>query len=177
MLLFVALLRGINVAGHFVKKEKLQEAFNSLGFKNVSTFKQSGNVIFETAANNPEGLKNKIEAKLRSMLGYDVTVLLRTMEQLKDIVDLKPFEGQNREGSSFLVTILPAAVDKFPFQLPMTIPKSTAQVISARAAEIFIVTHGSGEGALPNPFIESKLKLKATTRNMNVIAEIVKRYG
>ena len=50
MTLFVAFLRGINVGGHIVKKEKLQEAFNSLGFQNVVTFKQSGNVIFETQA-------------------------------------------------------------------------------------------------------------------------------
>jgi hypothetical protein len=38
------------------------------------------------------------------------------------------------------------------------------------------VTHGVGEGGLPNPFLESKLKLRATTRNMNTIAEIVEKF-
>ena len=38
------------------------------------------------------------------------------------------------------------------------------------------MTHGGGEGGLPNPFLESKLKLKATTRNMNIIAEIVEKF-
>ena len=47
---FVAFLRGINVGGHIVVKEKLKEAFTSLGFQNVSTYKQSGNVVFETDA-------------------------------------------------------------------------------------------------------------------------------
>jgi uncharacterized protein (DUF1697 family) len=177
MPLFVAFLRGINVGGRIAKNETLQEAFNSSGFKNVATFKQSGNLIFETTANNAENIKNKIETKLRSTLGYKVTVLLRTMGQLKDIVALEPFKGQNQEGSSFLVTMLSAEADEFPFQLPITIPKSTARVILARGTEIFSVAHGGGEGALPNSFVESKLKVKATTRNMNIIMEIVQRYG
>jgi hypothetical protein len=43
--------------------------------------------------------------------------------------------------------------------------------------EVFSVTHGGGEGALPNPYVESRLKVKATTRNMNVIKEIVEKFG
>jgi len=39
------------------------------------------------------------------------------------------------------------------------------------------VTHGGGEGALPNPFLESKLNVKATTRNFNIIREIVQKYS
>jgi hypothetical protein len=62
-------------------------------------------------------------------------------------------------------------------QLPLTIPKSKAQIISANGREIFSVTHGGGEGGLPNQFLESKLKMKATTRNMNVIVGLVKRYS
>lgn len=176
MTCFVAFLRGINVGGHIVKKEKLQEAFNSLGFQNVTTYKQSGNVIFETDAANEGELKQKIEEKLRVMLGYDVAVSLRTMEQLRSIVEGEPFKDQNQEGTSFLVTLLPNAVPvTFISQLPFTIPKSTVQVISAKDMEVFSVTHGGGEGALPNPFIEAKLKVKATTRNLNTIKEIVEK--
>ncbi len=178
MTLFVAFIRGINVGGHIVKKEQLQEAFKSLGFQNVFTFRQSGNVIFEAKTTDVEELKKRIEEKLRVMLGYDVAVFIRTIPQLKGIIDLDPFKGQGKKGTSFLVTMLanppPSA---FTSQLPLTIPKSTAQFISAKGTEVFSVTHGGGEGALPNPFVESKLKVKATTRNMNVIKEIVEKYG
>ena len=177
MPLFVAFLRGINVGGRTVKKEVLQEVFASLGLQNVSTYKQSGNVVFETNAPNIEGLLKKIEARLRAILGYEVPVLLRSIEQLKGIVELDVFKGQNQEGLSFLVTFLPVRITPFPEQLPLTIPKSTAQVISATDTEVFSVTHGGGEGALPNPFIESKLKVKATTRNLNIIREIVEKFG
>ncbi len=177
MPIIVAFLRGINVGGHVVKKEKLQDAFSSLGFQNVTTYKQSGNIIFESASTNVEETKNKIEDKLRGILGYDVPVFIRTIPQLKHIIDLEPLKGQDQKGTSFLVTMLPSFPPAFPFQLPLTIPKSTAQVISASGTEVFSVTHGGGEGALPNPFLETKLKVKATTRNMNIIREIVEKFG
>ena len=174
---YVAFLRGINVGGRTVKKEKLQQAFADLDFQNVSTYKQSGNVIFEASTTDVEEIKSAIEAKLRSMLGYEVPVFIRTIPQLKRIIDLDPFKGQEKEGTSFLVTFLPANPAKLLFEFPITIPKSTAQIISAKGAEVFSITHGGGEGALPNPYIESKLKAKATTRNMNIIQEIVEKFG
>jgi uncharacterized protein (DUF1697 family) len=178
MTCFVAFLRGINVGGRTVKKKVLQEVFGSLGFKNVCTFKQSGNVIFETNVDDIHDLEERIMAKLQTALGYSVPVLLRSMEQLKSVIKMEPFKGQNSESSSFLVTFLhelsPVA---FTSQLPLTIPKSTAQVISSHGTEVFSITHGGGEGAMPNPFIESKLKVKATTRNLNVVKDIVEKFG
>ena len=174
---FVAFLRGINVGSHRVKKEKLLEVFTSLGFKNVRTFKQSGNVIFETSATNVERIKTGIEEKLFSLLGYQVAVLLRTIQQLQNMVESEQFQTQNNEGTSFLVTLLPTAPPTFPLQLPLTIPKSTAEVTTFIGTEVFSVTHGGGEGALPNPFIESRLKVKATTRNLKTIREIVSKYS
>ncbi|MGA2680794.1 MAG: DUF1697 domain-containing protein [Candidatus Bathyarchaeia archaeon] len=177
MLRLVAFLRGINVGGRSVKKEKLKEAFTGLGFQNVSTYRQSGNIIFETTSTSMEEIRKKIEDALRGVLSYDVSVFIRTIPQLKRIIDMEPFRGQSKEGTSFLVTMLPSSQPKFPLQLPLTIPKSTAQIISAEGKEVFSLTHGGGEGALPNPFVESKLKAKATTRNMNIIREIVEKFG
>jgi uncharacterized protein (DUF1697 family) len=176
---FVAFLRGINVGGRTVKKEVLQEAFGSLGFKNVRTFKQSGNVIFETNADDIHDLEERIMAKLQTALGYSVPVFLRSMERLISVVKLEPFKGRNSEGSSFLVTLLPDVLPaaEFMSQLPLVIPKSTAQVISAHGNEVFSITHGGGEGALPNSFIESKLTVKATTRNFNVFKDIIVKFG
>jgi uncharacterized protein (DUF1697 family) len=174
---FVVFLRGINVGGHIIVKENLKEAFISLGLQNVYTYKQSGNVIFETDIANLQQIKIKIEDKLRSLLGYEVAAFIYTIPQLKSIIDLKTFKNQGKEGTSFLVTFLTNTPSTFPLQLPLTIPKSTAQIISAKGREVFSVTHGGGEGALPNPYLESKLKMKATTRNMNIIREIVEKYA
>jgi uncharacterized protein (DUF1697 family) len=174
---FVAFLRGINVGGHIVVKEKLKEAFISLGFQNVSTYKQSGNIVFEGDFSDPKEIAARIENKLHMILGYEVVVFVRTFPQLKNIIELNPFKGQISEGSSFLVTFLPTALHQFPLQLPLTIPKSTAQIILFKDTEVFSITHGGGEGALPNSFIEAKLKTKTTTRNMNIIREIFEKFS
>ena len=173
---FVVFLRAINVGGHVVIKAKLQEAFTCLGYQNVSIHKQSGNVILETDEANPKEIERKVEKKLRELLGYDVAAFVHTIPQLKAIVNLEPFNGYNKEGASFLVTFLADAPLEFPLKLPLTIPKSTAQIISVKDGEVFSVTHSGGEGGLTNPFLESKLKLKATTRNMNIIAEILEMF-
>ncbi len=174
---YVAFLRGINVGGRKVKKEKLQEIFSLMGFRNVVTYKQSGNVIFEADAGDVDDIKNNIESKLQAELGYNVPVFIRTITQLKETIEKASLKDQDKDGTSFLVTFLSNAPEKFPLPLPATIPKSTAQVISASDREVFSLTHGGGEGALPNPFVESKLKVKATTRNVNTIGEIVKKFS
>jgi uncharacterized protein (DUF1697 family) len=173
---FVAFLRGINVGGRIVKKEALREVFAALGFCNVTTYRQSGNVVFDAQNADEQALMAKIEDKLKSTLGFEVTVFLRTITELKAIVAAELFKGQSTAGSSFLVTFLknPAV---FPIAVPAKIPKSKAQVISARDREVFSVTYGGGEGALPNPYIEKTLKTKTTTRNQNVIKEIIEKYG
>jgi hypothetical protein len=101
---------------------------------------------------------------------------VRTIPQLKAIANLDFFNGYDKEGTSFLVTFLADAPNDLSLKLPLTIPKSTVQIIAIRDCEVFSVTHGVGEGGLPNPFLESKLKLRATTRNMNTIAEIVEKF-
>jgi uncharacterized protein (DUF1697 family) len=174
---FVVFLRGINVGGHIVRKRQLQEVFESLGFKNISTYRQSGNVIFETDETEIEDMRKRIESKLSAVLGYDIAVFLRTITEIKKFIDSQPFKDQDIEGASHLVTFLSTVPQEFLIQLPITIPKSKAKIISANGREIFSVTHGGGEGGLPNQFLESKLKMKATTRNMNVVMELVKIYS
>ena len=173
---FVAFLKGINVGGRIVTKGELQSMIEDIGFKDVAAYRQSGNVILEAGTVGSDEARVRIESAMRRELGYDVPIFIRTFVDLKRILDSAP-KPQGKAGSSLLVTLLPAPFAKFPSPLPMTIPNSTAQIISARGAEVFSETHGGGEGALPNPFVESKLGVKATTRNLNVIRDIVDKYG
>jgi uncharacterized protein (DUF1697 family) len=174
---FVVFLRGINVGGHTVTKDVLQEAFTSLGFRDVSTFKQSGNIIFNADTSDSEAVKTQIEAKLRKTLTFHVAVFVRTITQLKKLIAHNPFKGHEEKDADFQVTFLESAPTRLPFVLPVRIPKSTADVISVLGTEVFSVTRGHGDGGMPNPFLKSKLKVKATTRNWNVVREIVERFG
>jgi uncharacterized protein (DUF1697 family) len=62
--LYIALLRGINVGGHFVKMDALRSLFVPLGFENVRSYIQSGNIFFETTEQDKLRLRKTIETQL-----------------------------------------------------------------------------------------------------------------
>jgi uncharacterized protein (DUF1697 family) len=167
----VVFLRGINVGGHTVKKEKLQEIFASIGLPNAATFKQSGNIIIQTDL-NVKILEKQIKSALNQQLNYEIEVFLRTIEELKALVKLDPFKGKDEGGASFQVTFLSSKAT-LSATLPARIPNSTADVIGAADREFFSITRGGGDGGKPNPYIEKQLKISATTRNWNIIKQII----
>jgi uncharacterized protein (DUF1697 family) len=89
---YIAFLRAINVGGRVVKMEALAGLFNELKFKNVKTFIQSGNVIFETSGNDIAAIGNKIEKKLKESLGYEVKTILKGTAELNNIIKANPFK-------------------------------------------------------------------------------------
>jgi uncharacterized protein (DUF1697 family) len=91
---YVAFLRAINVGGHVIKMDALKKIFESLKLKNVKTFIQSGNVVFETVENDRNLLTNKIEKTLKESLGYEVHVMLRTEKELNSIANNNPFKDE-----------------------------------------------------------------------------------
>jgi uncharacterized protein (DUF1697 family) len=97
---YVALLRGINVGGrNKVPMAKLRDAFESHGFDAVSTYIQSGNVIFETPA-PARSLEADIETFLEKTLGVPLVVVVRSHRQLRAIVDKAP-SGFGRHPDDF----------------------------------------------------------------------------
>lgn len=174
---FVAFLRGINVGGRIVKKEVLKETLDTLGLRNATTYRQSGNIIFDADTTDSEKLRLAIQEKLKLKLGFETAVFIRSIPQLQKIFSHRTIKGQNEDSSSLLVTMLLVAQKQVPLSFPTIIPNSTAQIMKMEGNEIYSITHGGGEGALPNSYIESKLKTKATTRNMNVIGDILEKYS
>ena len=171
----VAFLRAVNVGGRVVRKERLLQAFESLGFRDAVSYKQAGNVIFEAGGTDLDDARVRIEKKLRSSLGYDVGVYIRSIPDLRKLVGKEP--RAKADAMSCLVTFLPGATPNPLPRLPLVIPKSKAEIVSSTSREVFSLTYVMGEGGLPNQFLESKLKAKTTTRNINVVREIVEKFG
>ena len=93
MIRYIALLRGINVSGQkIIKMEALKNIFESLKLKNVKTYIQSGNVIFDASEKNSVLLNERIEKHLNKSLGYKVSVMLRTVTELGEIIKLNPYK-------------------------------------------------------------------------------------
>ncbi len=88
---YVALLRGIMPSNPNMGNEKLRDVFAGLGFANVKTVISSGNVLFETQSKNIGAIEAAIENALPARLGFNSTTIVRSLEQLREIVDYNPF--------------------------------------------------------------------------------------
>jgi uncharacterized protein (DUF1697 family) len=90
---YAAFLRGMNVGGHRISSAELRACFEVLGFRDVSSFRASGNVIFATPADPepPTEMTARIEAGLEASLGYEVPVFLRTASEVRAIAASQPF--------------------------------------------------------------------------------------
>lgn len=97
---YVAFLRGMNVGGHRIANAELCAAFAQIGLPDASTFRASGNVIFDA----PDGdartkLAKRIEHGLEEILGYAVPVFLRDADETRAIATHQPFPAEQITGS------------------------------------------------------------------------------
>jgi uncharacterized protein (DUF1697 family) len=92
MPIYISMLRGINVGAHKrIKMEQLRISFEGLGFEQVRTYIQSGNVIFKTAKVSEPVLTRRIEKKLLEDFGFPVSVISRTAGEMAKAVQNNPF--------------------------------------------------------------------------------------
>src|SRR5260370_22081610 len=85
--IYIEMLRGINIGPHKrMKMEKLRASFEALGFRQVKTYIQSGNVIFKAAKLSPATLSKKIEERIVSDFGFSVEVISRTRDEMNKII-------------------------------------------------------------------------------------------
>ncbi len=88
---YVALLRGINVGGkNPVRMAALKEGFEGIGFVDVATYIQSGNVVFGAGRSSDAAMTERIERMLTSTFGFDARVVLRSRTQMRSIVERAP---------------------------------------------------------------------------------------
>jgi uncharacterized protein (DUF1697 family) len=93
-----AFLRAINVGGRNATKDRLVAAFEECGFENVSTFRASGNVLFE-APGRAKPKQAGMESALKAELGFEVPVFVRSAQQLAKIAALEPFSAKQLKAS------------------------------------------------------------------------------
>lgn len=95
---YVALLRAINVGGNsLIKMAELRSLVESLGFADVSTYIQTGNVIFSSSETDRKKLARRLEEAVASSFGHDTTVFVLTPRQLKQASAANPFDPQRRD--------------------------------------------------------------------------------
>ena len=86
------MLRGINVGGHNrIKMDQLRTSLEALGFEQVKTYIQSGNVVLKSATISPAALSRKIEKQIVGQFGFAVSVISRTADEINKTIANNPF--------------------------------------------------------------------------------------
>ena len=104
----VALFRGINVGGNrIVSMSELKSLHESLGFKNVVTYIQSGNVVFTSDETDAAQIASQIEEAFAQKFGFRSQVIVRTLAELEEAIANNPFQGQpEKETNRILVVFM-----------------------------------------------------------------------
>ncbi len=170
---YIALLRAINVGGHTVKMADLRSLFESFGYENVTTYIQTGNVLFDAAESDPGKLVTLLETKLEKALGYAVSVMLFQPADLKRVASHSPFSDQElSDDYKRYVTVLSAEPSAAARKALLAKADSYQTQYVHGKAVYTALRKDAPEPVFSNNAVEKTLEVKATTRNVNVMAKL-----
>jgi uncharacterized protein (DUF1697 family) len=169
---WISLLRAINLGQHNrIRMSELEAALRGLGFDNVKTYLQSGNVVFD-ARQSPAKLCEIIEAKIQSEFGLSVSVISRTREEMGDTIRNNPFLKEDGVDPShlhvtFLASVPGAALEKLDRL------GAEPDRFRCRGREVYLdCCQGYGRTKLSNQAIEKALAVRGTTRNWKTVNQV-----
>lgn len=178
---YAAFLRGINVSGNnIIKMEALKKLCALPGFSNITTYIQSGNVLFNTEESDASSLELELEKKLTKTLGYPTPVFLRNLTNMQSILKNDPFKHlRGKDGIKEYVAFLPETPDNMVKSAIENI-STEIDIYKFNGRDLYIVIHPEkGKSLFTNNNIEKKLGMPATTRNwrtVNKMLELLKAY-
>ncbi len=174
---YISILRGINVSGHkIIKMEDLRKMYAVLGFSEVQTYIQSGNVIFRYKDSQTESLKKKIYKKINETFGFEVPVIVKEISEFKKTMNNNPFLKNKRiaDTSKLHVTFLSEAPAKENSDKIKDRDFGSDEFLIRGDIIYLFIPEKYGNTKISNTFFENKLNVSATTRNWNTVDVLAK---
>ena len=171
---YVAFLRGINVGGrNKIKMETLRETFRALGYENVKTYINSGNVIFEPVETDDNKLAAEIERAIKTEFSLNIKVMVRTMAKIVDIIENNPFAEQFENDKNLHVLFTNEELPEDKRQLLLSNNNENEQFAVGNREIFCLLRVGFLDSLLGKDYIGKKLKVSATGRNWRTVNKIV----
>lgn len=176
---YLALLRGINVSGHnMIKMDALKKMLENMGFQNVETYIQSGNVFLESEEENAASIGFKIKQEIAKVFGYDVPVIMVSKTDLelcfKNNLFLKEKECDSKKLYVAFISkeLTPSAINELKIS---NFKPDQAAIDTTRIYIKYAI--GAGKTNLDQKYIEKKLNIVATIRNWNTVTKLLEIYN
>ena len=170
---YVALLRGINVGGNtMIKMVELKSTFEKLGFKDVVSYINSGNLAFDAAKASEEKICTKIEKAIEKDFGKAIPVMIREQSSIKKILDNNPFHGAYESHKLMHVLFMKNEMPDEKQEL-LKAAESENEKFEVRGLEIYaLLKQGVADSLLGKGFIDKKLKVPVTGRNWRTVEKL-----
>jgi uncharacterized protein (DUF1697 family) len=174
---YVALLRGINVGGHKkVPMVDLRKLYGSLGFEDVVTLLNSGNVVFTGGRETEKKLVQRIESAFRKRFGFESRTMVRTMSEIESLIALNPFKRVKVDKNIRLYVSFLREKARSPIKLPYRSPQQNFRILKKTDREVFSVLDvKTARSVDAMAFVEETYGNDLTTRNWNTVQKIATR--
>jgi len=182
---YISMLRGINVSGrNKINMSELKSLYEAMKFKNVTTYIQSGNVVFDYSVTDTLKLSKMITKKILNQFEFDIPVLTKKFTDFDKIIRNNPFLAETKiKGNVRAIE----SIDKNQLYVTFLSEKPTKHCLekieSGNSGKdkykligtelfLYVPKGGYGKTKLSNIFFEKKLNLTATTRNWKTINKL-----
>ena len=164
---YIALLRGINVGGHhMVEMKRLKALMESMGYCNVRTYLNSGNVLFETNDDRRQ-IQEAVPKALEVEFGFEIATLIKSEEDMKRIASVIPLAWENNQEQKTDVAYLFPEVDYEGFIDEMPVKREFADLLYVPGAVVWHIFRDNYNKSQINKIIGQKMYQQMTVRNVN----------
>lgn len=171
----IALLRAVNLPASKtqIAMSGLRDLLTTLGFDDVRSLLQSGNLVFRGNAPSPANLERQLETEVEKRFGLRTDILVRTVEELDAVIAHNPFRDEaKRDPGHLVVMFLKDAPDAGAVRALQGAIKGP-EIVRAKGREAYIVYPiGVGRSRLTNALIDKKLGTRCTGRNWNTVLKL-----
>jgi uncharacterized protein (DUF1697 family) len=170
---YVSLLRAVNVGGRSIPMSRLREVYSELGYDDVRSYIQSGNLVFHASQRSEAAVTSAIEAAIADEFGLAVRVLVRSDAEMAKIARSHPFARQvSGKGTALYVTFL-ATKPAAPKVKSIDAARYAPDAFKVVGREIYAVyPNGYGRSKLSLPLFEKALGVEGTARNWNTVTKL-----
>jgi uncharacterized protein (DUF1697 family) len=171
----IAMLRAVNVAGHQkIGMEALKTLCSAMGWKDVKTYIQSGNIVFREVGKTPEKLARKLEDGIEAEFGFRPAVLVRTAAEMRKVIANNPFAQRDEvQPNKLLVVFMSSAPTQKTVDQVLALPCDPEE-IHILGREIYIYyPEGMARPKIPLARLERILQCSSTGRNWNTVNKLL----
>lgn len=174
----LALLRGINVSGHnMIKMEALKSTLEAIGFQNVQTYIQSGNVLLDSDEENAAAVGFTIKQEIFKTFGHEVPVVVIGKLDLEACFKNNPFLTEAAVDFKKLYVAFVSATLRSDSMNDLKMSQVKPDEAFIDTSRIYIkYAVGAGKTRLDQKYIEKKLNVTATIRNWNTVTQLLKMF-